>query len=782
MSRERLPTITVTAPLPLSEQRSLFNTEPQPWQLDDQDDWLAVRVAFSVAPFGPYDYSIPAPLEPKLQPGMRVNVPLGRGNRLMQGYAVELIGPSHALASTVNPAKLKPILSVVDSKPLITPGLLRLAGWISDYYICPLGTVIETIVPPGVRQESGTRELLFLSLAEGVIDQLETLKLSELQKNVLNTLAQGNQDYTINELAETVGCTIAPISTLRKKGLIVATPKRIQQKSHEIAAETRTGNLSLNPEQQSALDAVVKHIESDSHCTFLMHGITGSGKTEVYIRAIQKVVEFGRQAIVLVPEISLTPQTRQRFRARFDNVAVLHSHLSAAQRAWHWQQIAAGRVQVIVGARSAIFAPAPNLGLIVLDEEHDGSFKQDKAPRYHARDVAEWRARDEKIPLILGSATPSLETWQRSIEGRYQKLVLHNRVLNLPLPNVATIDMRIDFGKGKRIGPISQKLRQEILSAVADGGQVILLLNRRGFSTRIQCPDCGHVEYCPDCSIPLTHHQVGNKVVCHYCDYQTPAISKCTKCGNVAIRFSGLGTQKLESHVAAMFPEIPFTRMDTDTMQKPGSHEKALTDFRNGQTKILLGTQMIAKGLDFPNVTLVGVINADTGLHLPDFRSSERTFGLITQVAGRTGRGSKGGRVLVQTFNPENGAIQAALTHDYEGFAARELPNRQSFHYPPFGFLGRIVVRGESLTRVHQMADHIAQSVETAAKGLQIGVKVLGPAACPIEKLRGLYRFHLLLSSTVEGELQSTVRRAETLIQETEGVQWIVDIDPQEMV
>jgi primosomal protein N' (replication factor Y) len=461
---------------------------------------------------------------------------------------------------------------------------------------------------------------------------------------------------------------------------------------------------------------------------------------------------------------------------------VLHSHLTAAQRAWHWQQIAAGQVQVIIGARSAIFAPAPNLGLVILDEEHDGSFKQDNAPRYHARDVAQWRAMDEKIPLILGSATPSLESWQRSIDGIYQRLSLKNRVLDRPLPDVAAIDLRVDFGGGKRFGPISQKLRQEILAALAEDGQVILLLNRRGFSTRIQCPACGHVEYCPDCSIPLTHHQTGNKAVCHYCDYQIPEPKACSTCRNPAIRFSGMGTQKLELHVAAMFPNVPLVRMDTDTMQKPGSHEEALADFRSGKTKILLGTQMIAKGLDFPNVTLVGVINADTGLHLPDFRASERTFGLITQVAGRTGRGAKGGRVLVQTSNPENVAIQAALTHDYLGFAAQELPHRQAFHYPPFGWLARIVVRSELQSKAQQMAEHIAEQVNTAARDLHLGVKVIGPAVCPIEKLRGMYRHHLLISTTVQGALQAAIARAQTTIKEIDGVQWFVDIDALDMI
>jgi primosomal protein N' (replication factor Y) (superfamily II helicase) len=766
----------------MDHQPSLFNTQPQPWNLDDQDDWLAARVVFAAPPYGPYDYSIGAQQESQLQPGMRVEVPLGKGNRGLIAYCVAIIGPFHELAATVNPGKLKPLTGIMDARPLITPGLLRLANWISRYYLCPLGSVIETIIPTSVRQESGTREIVFLELVQGADEKLKTLKLSKLQKEILDTLARGHQDWTANELAETVGCTVGPISTLRKRGLIAATTKRIQQKTHEIAPEVRLSDLPLNREQESSLRSIVNGIESDSHKTYLMHGITGSGKTEVYIRAIQKVVEFGRQAIVLVPEISLTPQTRQRFRARFDNVAVLHSHLTSAQRAWHWQQIAAGNVQVIIGARSAIFAPAPNLGLIILDEEHDASFKQDKAPRYHARDVAEWRANDERIPLILGSATPSLETWQRALDGRYQTLTLKKRVLDLPLPDVAAIDLRIDFGGGKRLSPVSQKLRQEILGALADDGQVILLLNRRGFSTRIQCPDCGHVEYCPDCSIPLTHHQTGNKAVCHYCDYQVPEPKRCSNCNNPSIRFSGLGTQKLEQYVKAVFPEVPVVRMDTDTMQKPGSHEQALADFRSGKTKILLGTQMIAKGLDFPNVTLVGVINADTGLHLPDFRSAERTFDLITQVAGRTGRGNKGGRVLVQTFNPENFAIQAALKHDYLGFAAQELPNRQMYHYPPFGFLGRIVVRSETQSLAHQMAEHLGEALTQTAAEFQLELNVLGPALCPVEKLRGLYRFHLLIKSPVEGALQRIVSRAETAIKEIEGVQWIVDIDPQDMM
>lgn len=765
------------------DQQQLFDTEPQPWQLDDMDDWVAARVAFSEAPYGPYDYEIPSPLESEIQAGVRVEVPLGRGNRHLKGYCVAVINAGHPDAASVNPRKLKPVRRVLDRKPIIGWRLLDLAKWISEYYLCPLGTVIETIVPPGVRDNAGTREILFLALAEGVVERLlrDELKISPKQKLVMMQLAQGG-DWTPRELAETVGCTQAPISTLRRKGLILASTRRIQTRTHEIPTEDRTANLELNADQQFVLNEIVAKVESNTHQSFLMHGITGSGKTEVYIRAIQKVVEFGRQAIVLVPEISLTPQTRQRFRARFDRVAVLHSHLTAAQRAWHWQQISEGNVQVVIGARSAVFAPTPHLGLIVLDEEHDGSFKQDKAPRYHARDVARWRSEKESVPLVLGSATPSLESWARAEQGTDRLLSLPNRVLDLPLPDVATIDLRIDFGGRKRTGPISQKLRQEIRAAINDGGQVILLLNRRGFSTRIQCPACGHVEHCPDCSIPMTHHLDGNKAICHYCDHQIPEPNRCSDCGSPAIKFWGIGTQKLEREVQAAFPDVPIMRMDTDTMKKPGSHEKALNAFREGETRILLGTQMIAKGLDFPNVTLVGVINADSALHFPDFRATERTFGLVTQVAGRSGRGERGGRVLVQTFSPDAPAIVAATRHDYIGFAKGELPNRKEYHYPPFGFMARIVIRSESSTKADQMSEHIADALTMAAKTLELPVDVLGPAPAPVEKLRGKFRFHIQLLSPQAGALQAVVTHAKSTIKSHDDVQWIVDIDPQDML
>ncbi|HMP79349.1 MAG TPA: primosomal protein N', partial [Pirellulaceae bacterium] len=429
----------------------------------------------------------------------------------------------------------------------------------------------------------------------------------------------------------------------------------------------------------------------------------------------------------------------------------------------------------------AVFAPVPRLGLIVIDEEHDGSFKQDQQPRYHAREVARRRTQEERVPLVLGSATPSLESYHRALSGVDRLLSLPRRVLDLPLPNVATIDMRADYSEKRKINPISQKLRQEVRYAIDHGGQVILLLNRRGHSTRVQCPGCREVIQCPDCSIPLTYHKTGSKLVCHYCDYETLEPEVCPSCGFETIRFSGLGTQRLESYVQALFPGIPCTRMDADTMKRPGSHEAALSKFRKGETKILLGTQMIAKGLDFPNVTLVGVINADSALHMPDFRAAERTFGLVTQVAGRSGRSSRGGRVLVQTFTPDHPAIVAAARHDYPSFADYELPLRESASFPPFGRLIRIVVKGDTPVAAHDTCQGIAERIKKGLAAASVTARILGPAKAPVERLRGKWRFHLLIVGQHDQPLQAIIRSATADIECPDGVQWIIDVDAQDL-
>ncbi len=420
--------------------------------------------------------------------------------------------------------------------------------------------------------------------------------------------------------------------------------------------------------------------------------------------------------------------------------------------------------------------------MIVIDEEHDASFKQDNNPRYHAREVALWRAQRAGCPLILGSATPSLESWYRATVGAYRLLTLPKRVHAQPLPTVDILDLRTEFKSNRSRGAVSRQLHGAIRQAVEDGGQVILLLNRRGFATSIQCPACGKAVYCPDCAIPLTHHKAGEKAVCHYCDFQIPAPQVCPECGFSGIRFLGFGTQKLEMEVRSRFPEHRVARMDTDTMSGHGSHERVLSEFRAGRIDILLGTQMIAKGLDFPNVTLVGVVNADTALHLPDFRAAERTFALVTQVAGRSGRGPKGGRVLVQTFCPEHPAIRFAAMHDFESFAAYELDQRREFAYPPTGRMVRVVVRGESPTLTTQVAQELARRVTERAVAQGIELRLTGPAPAPIEKLRGKTRFHFLLQFDDDVAVQPILRTAIDAWEYSGDVQWILDVDPLDMM
>ncbi|MEX0866139.1 MAG: primosomal protein N' [Pirellulales bacterium] len=565
--------------------------------------------------------------------------------------------------------------------------------------------------------------------------------------------------------------------------MVRSSSRRVRQTELDTEVPRREENLQLNTRQRQALDAILASLRASRYRQLLLHGVTGSGKTEVYMQAIQEVVSYGRQAIVLVPEISLTPQTKSRFRARFDSVAVLHSHLSDVERHWHWERIAAGEIQVVVGARSAVFAPTPHLGLIVIDEEHETSFKQDSAPRYHAREVARYRAECEQVPLVLGSATPALESWHAALTGEAELIELPDRVMNLPMPAVQTIDLRLSAGRRLDRGAISRQLYLAMRDTLNDGGQVILLLNRRGFSTHIQCPSCGHAVRCPRCEIDLTYHKQDVTAICHHCDFTQPAPNHCEKCNFAGIRYTGIGTQRLEAEVRARFAGHTCLRMDTDTMKKPGSHEAALDKFRDGQIDILLGTQMIAKGLDFPNVMLVGVVNADMALHLPDFRAAERTFQLVTQVAGRTGRGARGGRVLVQTFEPDNPAIQAAIRHDYGLFAAGELPLRESLHYPPFASMVRFVIRGPSEPQTLAFADDLLQRLQDQVELLgDEHARVLGPAPAPIPKTHDLYRFNIQCHATDGAALREAVRRATRRLAASDEIAWIADVDPVNML
>ena len=766
----------------MPQQQSLFEADPAPWELDDAAERLVATVVLPGGPAGEFDYLVPDALLAaersgrKLEPGRRVRVPLGRGNRSVVGYCVAL-GNKPA-----GDRKLKPITAVLDRQTLVTPPMLRVTRWMADYYLCPWGQVLEAVVPAGVRREAGTRDVALLTVSPATQSRMDSLKLPPKQAEVLRLLAASDAPLSASQLAELSGCQLGPIQSLRKKGLIEASVERIRTRTVGQVSYARETALELNPDQVAALATVRDALHAAEHRAVLIHGVTGSGKTEVYIRAIEEVVRFGRQAILLVPEISLTPQTVGRFRARFDRVAVLHSHQSDSERHEHWQRIARGEVEVVVGPRSAIFAPTPHLGLIVLDEEHETTFKQETAPRYHARDVALQRAADQNIPLVLASATPSLESWHRAKLGEYRLVEMPRRVMERPLPAVRTIDLREEAHSKFSRGAISRPLHRAMEAALREGGQVILLLNRRGFSTHIQCPACGFVLKCPQCDLALTFHREDSTAICHYCDHHTAAPTACPECKSPALRYSGLGTQKLEAEVRARFPDVSCLRMDTDSMRRPGSHEQALDAFRDGHVRILLGTQMIAKGLDFPNVTLVGVVNADTAMHLPDFRAAERTFQLVTQVAGRTGRGPRGGHVLVQTLSPEAPAIQAAVRHDFGAFAAEELPHREALGYPPFGSLVRIVIRGPQQRTTLAAADELANRLKIAAKGLDAAARILGPAPAPVAKLRGNFRFQLQLQSADRDALRETVKRAGADLKLPEGVLWIADVDPLDMM
>jgi primosomal protein N' (replication factor Y) len=763
-----------------SHQVALFETEPPPWELAAAEDVAIATVVFSEAPYGPYDYRIPDILREDLKPAMRVRVPLGKRRKPLTGWCIE------TKIGTAVQQSLRDVAEIIDDEPLCDPPLLRLVLWMSHYYQAPAGQVFDTLIPSSVRSLAGTRQRTYFRPDRSLHSDAIIDALPAKQQAVARLLLAANQPLTADQVMVEVQCTQAPLRQLQQKGLITTdvrrelsnyTPTRWQLSDGETEKQ-----LVLTEDQEHALKQIINAIDSASATTLVLHGVTGSGKTEVYIRAIEHVVKFGRSAIVLVPEISLTPQTRGRFERRFPSVAVLHSQMTPAERHFQWQRIRHGDVQVVVGPRSAIFAPLPRLGLIILDEEHDASFKQDTQPRYHARKVAHARASSLGIPLVLGSATPSLESWYATQTGHAELVSLPRRVNDLPMPEVQLVDLRVRDDRTS--GAISRPLHLAIQQALHEQGQVILLLNRRGFATTIQCPACGHVVSCPDCDMPLTHHRDGGKAVCHYCDYTIATPPWCPECRFDGIRYGGLGTQRLEVEVKARFPKARIARMDSDTMRRPGSHQKVLSAFRSGDVDILLGTQMIAKGLDFPNVLLVGVINADSALHFPDFRAAERTFQLVTQVAGRTGRGNRGGRVIVQTFSPEHPAIQAASRHDYESFAKGEMAMRRKFNYPPLGSVGRIIVRGSAEETTEAVAETLRTRLEAARNSLGYEVRILGPAPPPISKLRGKFRYHLLVQSINASHLGETIRRATESfsIPEKDEVLYVVDIDPIDML
>ncbi len=757
-------------------------------------------------------YTIPEAMK-DIDVGDRVRAPLGRGDRPVDGVVVEIFGPEKAAEALggLDPARLKPLISAltrpgpasapaapgVEATPRYPPNLVRLGLWISQYYCCPIGMVLAAMMPGAVKRQTG---LVFRRRVERV-DGAEPIDLPKSSAEALAMVRALPADafpVEARALADRLGHkTLSHVNRLIRAGVlreVVKAEVRAESPPEwEAVADGSATPPLLTPAQETALETVSAGFGSFG--AFVLFGVTGSGKTEVYLRALSRVIERGRSAIVLVPEISLTPQTAGRFLARFRQagVAVLHSGLSASQRHLEWMRVMRGEARVVVGARSAVFAPFPPgaLGLIVVDEEHDASYKQDSLPRYHARDVAIRRAQMEGCAVVLGSATPSLETWNNAATGRFRLLELPERVAGGSLPPVRVVDM-LDEARlrppldRKHLHSLGPTLEAEITRTLAGSGQMLLLLNRRGYASYICCADasCGWYLTCRHCDVTAVYHKKGTPsgggiVKCHHCLAETRMPATCPTCGRSITTF-GFGTQRVEEEIERKFPALKLgqtmLRLDSDTMRHASDYFGALERFRRGEIRALLGTQMIAKGLDFPNVELIGVINADTALNLPDFRAEERTFQIVAQVAGRAGRSRESGgvsRVVVQSYNPGAASIRFASRHDYRGFAGRELESRREACLPPVGRMARIVCRDEDASKAETRADDIAAALRRCG-----GLRVRGPMACPISRIAGFYRVAVEMLAASPGPIQQALATLRTASLVKSDAKTAVDVDP----
>ncbi len=821
---------------------------------------MIARVTLEIALRKEFDYAIPPELAGRVDVGSRVQVPFGPR---------KVLGVVTAVAEESAHARLKPILKVLGTQTLVTPKVLKLARWIGEYYCCAPEIALKSVLPEAVRKEDARwRERLFV---RALPFAGELPKLAKRQREIWN-LIEERRELPLQELVELADTTAATIRRLEDKGLIAITHQISERDPYANEIILPTLPIVLNPAQAAALEKIKAAMDSvggtsvppetvgrvpiepvatfnplrsrtdeirrdaefnprdagatQSARTFLLHGVTGSGKTEIYLQAIAYALEQGKGAIVLVPEISLTPQTVERFKARFSSgplqtlVAVLHSHLSAGERHDEWHKIRQGRARIVIGARSAIFAPVEPLGLVIVDEEHEHTYKQEEAPRYHARDVAVMRGQMEGAVVVLGSATPSLESYFNCKKGKFTLLDLPERVDNQKLPYVRVVDMRQAAQKEKGALIFSPQLKEAIQQRLERGEQTILFLNRRGYSSSLQCPKCGFVATCPNCSLALTFHRQEQKLRCHICGHHEPVPKVCPeeKCKNPAIRYAGLGTQKVEDTLNKLFPKARVTRMDADTMKRKDDYRSILGDFRVGKIDILIGTQMIAKGLHFPNVTLVGIIYADLALHQPDFRAGERTFQLLTQVAGRAGRGDIEGEVFVQAFTPFHPSIQFARRHDFVGFYDQELEFRQQLKYPPFSRVALLTLKGRNEEKVKFSAEHLKQELETnlksdgsvrpvaethratgstlhaelfgegeikntrgvdaPARNLFRDLVIAGPAPAPLLKAETFYRYQIMLRTGAMSRLSQQLAIIIRSLALPEDVTLAVDIDP----
>jgi len=781
-----------------------------------------------------FDYAVPAEWHAVIEKGCRVKVPFGPRNVL--GFVVGLKNDTEVPAN-----KIKPIAQILDIEPVFTEEMLKLAKWLKNETICYEIDALQVMLPSALRakyekmvkvqdnlatlplevqqifgkrqqvnfkefERAGLLPLLKQLIAEkvvkvenvvkqqGNVKEVRMVKIAE-DAQALNIALQeasraAKQRALIEWMASHLGEIFSPQQIFEETAVSAAVLQAVIDKGaacfiqEEVYRDpftkdvARTQSLQLTAEQAVALEAISHSIEIQSASTFLLQGVTGSGKTEVYLQAIQKVLNNGKEAIMLVPEISLTPQMTERFRSRFgEMVAVMHSGLSVGEKYDEWRKIQQGKVRVVVGARSAIFAPFTNLGLIILDEEHESTYKQEDSPRYHARDVAIWRSQYYQCPVILGSATPALESYARAKKGVYTLLTLKQRAMHQAMPTVYVADMREELQKGNR-SMFSELLIEGIRSRLERQEQMVLFLNRRGYSSFVLCRDCGTVVQCPNCDISLTYHRTTEKLKCHYCGYEEHVPQICPQCQSEHIRYFGTGTQKVEEEIFKLFPEARVLRMDVDTTKHKGAHEEILQAFGEGQADILLGTQMIAKGLDFPNITLVGVLSADTSLHLPDYRAAERTFQLLTQVSGRAGRHDKPGEVVIQTYTPEHYAIELAKVQDYEPFYEREMFLRRRSGYPPYYFVALIQVSHED---VMMAAEYAGRAADWLRGNLSQQVSIIGPTVASISRLQNRYRYQCLIKYKIEPNLIPVLQRLLAMYRAEwikQGILMTVDLDP----
>ncbi|EKK5891801.1 primosomal protein N' [Enterococcus faecalis] len=792
----------------------------------------------------PFTYLVPENLNEQLAVGMRVEVPFGNGNRHVQGFVLAIEPMTATVLDEAN-VQLKELVAVLDLKPVLNTEMLALVDYMKEKTFAFKITCLQTMLPSVMRADyqkyiyltdelsEELQDQLFYGLEEiswdqaqerGILPQLMALRkqqkvdiryevttrnkvkmvrfiqaakefeqLEEIRlglrkgakkkEQLLYYLQRlGTEKITAVKEMKELGFSTALLNEAAKNGWLTFIEKEAYRDPFANQTFEKTTALSLNAEQQVAVETILQSVQEQQSQTYLLEGITGSGKTEVYLQVIAEVLNQGKTAIMLVPEISLTPQMVQRFKSRFgEHVAVMHSGLSQGEKYDEWRKIERGEAEVVVGARSAIFAPIENIGVIIIDEEHEASYKQEETPRYHARDLAIWRSEYHHCPVVLGSATPSLESRARAQKNVYQRLRLTQRANQAAtLPTIDVVDMRQEVENGN-VSSFSMSLQEKLQERLEKNEQSVLLLNRRGYSSFVMCRDCGYVLPCPNCDISLTLHMDSKTMKCHYCGHEERIPYRCPNCGQDKIRYYGTGTQKVEEELQTLLPDSRILRMDVDTTRRKGAHEKILRTFGEGQADILLGTQMIAKGLDFPNVTLVGVLNADTALNLPDFRSSERTFQLLTQVSGRAGRAEKPGEVIIQSFNPEHYAIQLAKAQDYEDFYTKEMYIRHRGNYPPYYFTVQITA---SHPEENEAAKQMFQIATKLKQGLSPQAILLGPTPNAIMRVNNRYFYQVIIKYKQEPMLQPLLKEILTDTQRAtaRGLKLSIDAEPMNFI